>query len=316
MTTNKVNKNFKKILLSKYFEELIHRKRKAGKHSTADLYRATNNWIKQFTKGNPPMLREITSGFVENFYCFLQSQGHLKTNSIVSYINNFRAMFNTAVRERIIHPCFHPFDHLSLHKEKTAKRAVSKKVIEDICKLDLHQEPELALSVDLCIFSYLACGIPFVDLAHLTEENIIDNDIIYNRAKTGASVRIRITNGMRLLLNKYRGKNGRYLFPILLKEAGTLHEEYKAILNKYNTHLKEIGSRLQIPIHLTSYVIRHTWATEALRQHIPIAIISQALGHTSEKTTRYYLDQLDQSELNKANISIINSVETILLKRA
>lgn len=73
---------------------------------------------------------------------------------------------------------------------------------------------------------------------------------------------------------------------------------------------------LNMPIPLTSYVIRHSWATEALRQHIPIAVISQALGHSSERTTRYYLDQLDQSELDEANALITGSVENILLNRA
>lgn len=316
MATNRKNKQLKTVLRCKYFEELIDRKRKNKNHSTADLYRAVNNWLNKFTKGHPQMLREITPNFVDNFSNYLQSLGYLKTNTIVSYISNFRAMYNTAIRERIIHPKFHPFANLSLRKEKTAKRAVPKKVFENICQLDLQQEPDLAMSADLCTFSFLACGIPFVDLSHLTKDNIIGEDIIYNRAKTKTPIRIHITKGMHRLLNKYEGQNGIYLFPILMNGAETLHEEYKAILRAYNDNLKEIGNRLEIPIHLTSYVIRHTWATEALKQHIPIAIISQALGHTSERTTRYYLDQLDQSELDKANILITKSVDCVAGRRA
>lgn len=316
MATNKTNKEIKKMLLYEYFDELIHRKRNAGTDATADLYRTTTNWIKKFTNGRSPMLREITPGFIDNFRNFLQSQGHFKVNSIVSYISNFRAMYNTAVRERIIHPRVHPFSHLSLHQEKTAKRAVSKEVIENICKLDLEEEPELALAADICLFSYLACGMPFIDLVHLTSANILDNDIIYNRIKTGSPIRVRITSGMQKILDKYKRLNEKYLFPILSSTRETSHEKYKSLLYGYNTCLYEIGSRLKIPIHLTSYVIRHTWATEALRQHTPVAIISQALGHTSEKTTRYYLDQLDQSELNSANTLITNSVDDLLLKRA
>lgn len=316
MVTNRKNKQQKTVLMYTYFEALINRKREAGNHSTADLYRAVNNWLSKFTKGHPLMLREITPNFVENFSSYLQSLGYLTTNTIVTYISNFRAMYNTAIRERIIHPKFPPFANLSFRKEKTAKRAISRKAIENICQLNLQQEPDLAMSADLCIFSFLACGIPFVDLAHLTKDNIIEEDIIYNRIKTGTLIRIRITEGMRRLLNKYEGQNGIYLFPILKKGTETLHEEYKALLHTYNNDLKEIGNRLEIPVHLTSYVIRHTWATEALKQHIPIAIISQALGHTSERTTRYYLDQLDQSELNNANILIIGSVDCIAGRRA
>lgn len=36
------------------------------------------------------------------------------------------------------------------------------------------------------------------------------------------------------------------------------------------------------------------------------------LGHTSEKTTRFYLAQLDQSELNRANAIITGSLDMIV----
>nr|WP_046148794.1 tyrosine-type recombinase/integrase [Parabacteroides sp. HGS0025] len=64
------------------------------------------------------------------------------------------------------------------------------------------------------------------------------------------------------------------------------------------------------------HLARHTWATEALRQNIPVAVISQALGHTSEKTTRIYLAQLDQSVLNKANEAVTKEVGDSIMKRA
>ena len=316
MASKKMNKGSKRILLFTYFEGLIRRKRVAGYHSTADLYRATNNWIKKFSRGHSIRLEEISQGFIDKFHHYLLAQGYLKTNSIVSYINNFRAMYNTAIREKMIHPRIHPFSYLSLHKEKTAKRAISKKKIESICRLNLQKRPDLSLSADLCIFSYLACGIPFIDLAHLKKTNIIGNEIVYNRKKTGALIRIHITKGMQKLLNKYKGENGTFLFPILKKREETTYEEYKSYLLNYNTHLKEIGEMLHIPIQLTSYVIRHSWATEALKQHTPVALISQALGHTSEKTTRYYLDQLDQSELDRANALITKSIDQILRESA
>lgn len=311
----RVNGKATKMLLFKYFEELIDRKRTAGSHSTADLYRATNNWIKKFAKERSLLLYEIDTCFIDKFHTFLQSQ-KLKINSIVSYMGNFRAMYNMALRERIVHPRVHPFSHITLHKEKTAKRAISSKEIEKICQLDLSQRADLTFSADLCIFSFLACGMPFIDLAHLTKKNIIGNEIVYNRIKTGTLIRIHITKGMKQLLNKYERRNSNYLFPVLTKGDKTTHEEYKSCLLNFNTDLKEIGEMLKFPTQLTSYVIRHSWATEALRKFTPIAVISQALGHTSEKTTRFYLDQLDQSELDKANALITNSVDSILREKA
>ena len=48
---------------------------------------------------------------------------------------------------------------------------------------------------------------------------------------------------------------------------------------------------------------------------MPMALISQALGHSSEKTTRFYLEELDISRLAHANMKVIGSVNRILEKR-
>ena len=85
----------------------------------------------------------------------------------------------------------------------------------------------------------------------------------------------------------------------------------KRSLYKYNEALHELGRGLNIG-PLTSYVARHSWATEAYRRHTPIAIISQALGHTSERTTRFYLDQLDVSDLAKANRLIVGDLDRMV----
>lgn len=48
---------------------------------------------------------------------------------------------------------------------------------------------------------------------------------------------------------------------------------------------------LGIETKLTTYVARHSWATQARRSGAPMAVISEGLGHTSEETTRIYLQK-------------------------
>lgn len=298
-----------------FLEEEIRLKRVAGRISTADLYRASTNWLYTFWGSNKLVFTAITPAFVDRFHTFLRGQKHLKENSIVSYMSNVRAMYNAAIRAHLIkEPEIHPFAHLSLKGEKTAKRAVDKNVIKELASLHLEGKPRLQLVQDACLFSYLACGIPFVDLAHLTRQNIVGEDLTYNRIKTGTPIRVRITEGMQRLIRKYASDKTPYLFPFL--PPGDTYADYKQTLRRYNEGLKEIGLQLTTPIHLTSYVIRHTWATEALRQHTPVAVISQALGHTQEKTTRHYLAALDQSELNEANRLIIGGIDELVGMRA
>ena len=46
---------------------------------------------------------------------------------------------------------------------------------------------------------------------------------------------------------------------------------------------------------------RHTWATVARNQHVPISVISAGMGHTSEQTTRIYLASIDNHLIDDAN---------------
>lgn len=292
----------------------VARKREAGKDSTADLYRVVRNRLYRFWKGASLQWTDITAAMVDDFGSSLRAEG-LAVNTVNSYLSSFRALCHTALREGLPGPACDPFAGLHLKREETAKRALKIAEVNKVMQADYPGEPSLREALDLFIFSYLACGIPFVDLAYLTKKNIVGGEIVYYRHKTGALIRVGITPAMRLLLRKYGQKGSPYLFPIL--SAGKDgHEAYKAALRKYNSLLVIIGEHLHLSVKLTSYVARHSWATEALRQNIPVAVISQAMGHTSEKTTRIYLAQLDQSVLNKANAKITKKAADMFLERA
>ena len=54
-----------------------------------------------------------------------------------------------------------------------------------------------------------------------------------------------------------------------------------------------------------TYVSRHTWATLAREYGVPLSIISEGLGHTSERTTRIYIKHLDKQQIDKANHKLL-----------
>lgn len=56
------------------------------------------------------------------------------------------------------------------------------------------------------------------------------------------------------------------------------------------------------------YISRHSWASIAKSKNIPIATISEAMGHDSENTTRIYLASLDTTVVDKANSLILKSL--------
>ena len=56
-----------------------------------------------------------------------------------------------------------------------------------------------------------------------------------------------------------------------------------------------------VEISITTHMSRHSWATQAKEAGAPIAVISEGLGHTSEKTTRIYLKEFDRSVVDAVN---------------
>ena len=61
-------------------------------------------------------------------------------------------------------------------------------------------------------------------------------------------------------------------------------------------------------IPLTMYCARHSWASIARSKNVPVSIISESLGHTSEKITQIYFSSLDANMVDKANELVINAL--------
>jgi len=66
--------------------------------------------------------------------------------------------------------------------------------------------------------------------------------------------------------------------------------------------LKPLGKLFGISRRpLTTHAARHSWASAARNHGVGLAVISAALGHSSEATTQIYLNQLDNHLLARAN---------------
>ena len=286
-------------------------KRSAGDESTADLYRAVRNHFKSFNGGRALSLREVTAVVVHGFIDWLREKG-LRVNSVNSYISNLRAMYNRACLGWKGRPRESPFEGVRLKRETTRKRAVSTEVIGQIASLDLKEEPEKQLAADMALFSFMACGMPFVDIAHLTAENLIENGKVlsYRRQKTGTLIQMEVSQGMQLLIDRYNRADTKYLFPVLPEDA--THEQYKYCLATQNRYLEQLRIDLELSETLTTYVFRHAWASEAYHLGIPLAIISQALGHSSEMMTRVYLNAFDADKVGEANSVVSSGIGELL----
>lgn len=163
-------------------------------------------------------------------------------------------------------------------------------------------------SVDLFSFTYYAGGINFVDISMLTANNIVDGRLVYTRKKTGKLIRLPLQPQAQHIIEIYSNPNNPYLFPILdtyhdteQKRRNRIHK----VITKVNGRLKEIGKELGVPIDLTTYVARHSYATVLKRAGVSTSIICESLGHSSEKVTQIYLDSFENSQIDEAMKNLV-----------
>ena len=72
------------------------------------------------------------------------------------------------------------------------------------------------------------------------------------------------------------------------------------MIAKVNIRLKKIGEELNLPIDITTYVARHSFATVLKRSGVSTSLICETLGHSSEKVTQIYLDSFENSQIDAA----------------
>lgn len=233
-----------------------------------------------------------------------QREKGFSENTLGIRFRTLRALYNLAIEEEIVKSEYYPFRKFKVSRlhEETAKRAITKEEIKTIIKYDCKGDQYLQLAVDIFAFSYLMGGINFVDIAYLTRDNVVDNRLIYKRRKTGKLIKFPIHPEAMVYINAYQNKDP-YLFPILSSFHKTDQQRINRvhkIIAKVNHRLRTIGKDLNLPITLTTYVARHSFATVLKRSGVNTSIISESLGHSSEKVTQIYLDSFENSQIDEA----------------
>ena len=117
------------------------------------------------------------------------------------------------------------------------------------------------------------------------------------------------TPDMQAIIDKYPVNNTEFLLPIIRNPDAVAIYAYRNVGYLINRHLRELAIKLRIPIPLTMYVARHSWASAAKAKGIPVSIISEGMGHDSELTTQIYLASLDTTVVDRANAVLLKELK-------
>lgn len=296
------------LLLSSFIDELVAELNLNNQKRTARAYQSMFNRFMKFNDNKDILLSKIDNIIVKRFEMYLINNNK-SLNTISFYMRNLRAVYNKAIKMRIItRPDYSPFDNVYTGIEKTSKRAIKKSSIEKLFELDLSSDKNMNKAKFLFIFSFCTRGMVFIDMAFLKKTDIIDGYIKYRRSKTKQLLEVRLTDEITKIFSFYKAetKDSPYLLPIIENIETDARLQYESALRTYNNRLQRISKILKLNTSLTSYTARHSWATIAKSKNIPISVISEGLGHNSQQTTQIYLASFDNLTLHKANLKVIS----------
>lgn len=290
-----------------YAQSLITELKEAKRIGTARAYEDAIAAVKNFV-GN----RDVT--FIELNLELLQKLevNHLKKgnsyNGLAAYLRSVRAIYNKAIKARLVDKELYPFAEYEIKTTATRKRAISVAAIRRIESKEFAVGHPLFHTRNFFLASLYLRGMPFADLAHLQIVNIIDGRIVYERQKTGKHFSIKIQSKLEPILDFYTSEKvfSDYIFPII--KRATTEEQYKDVeeaRRRFNKKLRKLAKACDIQENLTSYVSRHSFATIAKNKGIDTASISDMLGHGDIKTTQVYLDDLPNELLDDLHEKII-----------
>ena len=310
----KMNKNG----FSRCAEMYIERLRKEGRYSTAHVYKNALLSFTTFCGTFNVSFRQVTRGRLRCYGQYLYECG-LKPNTVSTYMRMLRSIYNRGVESGSA-----PYVHRLFHDVYTGVDIRQKKAlpVAELHRL-LYDDPKserLRHTQTIAALMFQFCGMSFADLAHLEKSSLDSNVLRYNRIKTKTPMSVEVLDTAKEMINQLRSSQMTpsdcpdYLFDILSgdkkrKDEGA-YREYQSALRNFNNHLRGLAKALHLTSPVTSYTIRHSWATTAKYRGVPIEMISESLGHKSIKTTQIYLKGFnlqERTEVNRMNLSYVRN---------
>jgi integrase/recombinase XerD len=304
------------VTFKKYGEQLVQEMLDVKRTGNAIVYRTAINRLIAFADDPNLRFTEIDYTLLDKFSRKLTIDG-AKLNTIGNYLRSIRAIYNKAIKAKLVDRSFYPFEDITIKTEKTAKRALSVGDIVKIYNAKYKANSAKWHARNYFFLSFCLRGSSFTDMAYLTSANVQKQRVIYNRRKTHSQLTIQLLPLTYKILERYKGSNEKYLVPALPKDVIEGGLEAKKVIAQWikttNKWLNKIATDCGIDAEVTTYVTRHSWATVAKRLGYSNELIAECLGHSyGNKITNIYLDTFDQHVVDEVNVKVLFCLEPCL----
>jgi integrase/recombinase XerD len=307
----------KVITFKEYSQQIIADMMKVKRTGNALVYLTAVNRFMEFCDNPKIEFKDITYTVLDAFKSKLLQDG-LKLNSIGNYFRSIRALYNKAIKAKVVAREHYPFNDIIIKTEKTAKRAISTNELSSIYLYPRFSDSQQWNAANYFFLSFALRGISFTDMAYLKQDNVHNGYLTYRRRKTKKLYNIKLHPTAIKILTYYKKHDTEYLLPIfpsgIIEDGEVAKKITRQWIKTTNKYLNRIALSAGVNCNVTTYVIRHCWGTIAKRLGYSNEMIAEGLGHEyGNKITNIYLDEFEQSLIDSMNDNVILQIIPCLL---
>lgn len=284
------------------FDQQVVQIKSEGRISTASTYSIARKSFSKFHGRDFLGFNDITVRWLENYERWMLAEGNSITTVGIN-IRCLRRIYNLAILNGDAKRDLYPFGAKAngfyqppVHNN--IKKALDIKDIKKIFEYSSPNEVEMYYR-GLWIFSYLCNGMNFNDILHLKYRNIDGESLTFVRMKTLRSrktseIQVYLVEQAKNIIHKWGVKPitfDNYIFKGLQEDMDPAKKRAIILqeIKQCNKYMNIIAKKINIDFNVTTYVARHSFATVLKDSNEPIALISEALGHSSIAVTENYL---------------------------
>lgn len=286
------------------FDKKIAELKENDKVGTAVTYECAKKSIIDFMPNLS--FAEITPTLLNKYEKSMLDNGRSVT-TISMYLRSLRAIYNAQNIDKSLYPFGREKSKYTIPTAKNKKKALTLDEVAKIYNYTPLNEAE-AMARDYWMFLYLCNGMNVKDLCLLKWENVKQDILSYNRAKTSSTkvdkkeIRIALKPESKAIIRKWGNPSlntSAFIFPHLNEKMTPERQRkiYQQLTKTINKYIQRISQKLEIPHHVTTYSARHSFATVLKRSGANISMISDLLGHSDLKVTQNYLDSFEDSQI-------------------
>lgn len=280
---------------------------------TKKMQESVLNSLRKYVGSDDLCFGEIDYDFLENYKAQLKKNGD-STNTIWSKLKTIKSHYNKAIRAGLHNPKTNAFQLIEMPKAKSKRVRFSEEEIKLIEEYEAKENTGIFHAKNIFMLSFLHWGIRVSDMLTLRFRDINDGRLIYMAKKTVESQKsfnIKIHPRAEKILAFYLKKEHKpndFIFPFLSKlPAKYTEEELHGWINKkttlINNELRTLAKILELPKFSTN-TARHSFAEITKNKLGNKKIVTEALGHSSEKITEAYFASVAEYKNDELSDSI------------